>query len=38
VADDVLLRAADLGYERRDIAAIFEALERIAERAALKTV
>jgi 3-hydroxyisobutyrate dehydrogenase-like beta-hydroxyacid dehydrogenase len=31
VAGDVLGRAADLGYEHRDIAALYEVLERIAE-------
>jgi 3-hydroxyisobutyrate dehydrogenase-like beta-hydroxyacid dehydrogenase len=31
VADDVLARAAELGYEHRDIAAIFRVLGRIGE-------
>ena len=38
VADELLARATDLGYERRDIAAIFEALGRIAEQPAPRTV
>jgi len=38
VADELLARATDLGYERRDIAAIFEALGRIAEQPAPQTV
>jgi 3-hydroxyisobutyrate dehydrogenase-like beta-hydroxyacid dehydrogenase len=31
VADELLGRAADLGYEHRDIAAMFEVLGRIGE-------
>ena len=31
VADDVLARAAELGYEHRDIAAIFRVLRRIGD-------
>ena len=38
VADQMLERAAELGYEHRDIASLFEVLKRIAERAAPETV
>ena len=31
-ADEVLERAEALGYERRDLAALFQALEQIASR------
>jgi 3-hydroxyisobutyrate dehydrogenase-like beta-hydroxyacid dehydrogenase len=31
-ADDMLTRAVELGYERRDIAALFEVLTRTSDR------
>jgi NAD-binding of NADP-dependent 3-hydroxyisobutyrate dehydrogenase len=38
VADQLLGRAVALGYEHRDIAALFEVLERLAQRATAETV
>jgi hypothetical protein len=32
VADELLQQATELGYERRDLAAIYEVLGRLAER------
>jgi 3-hydroxyisobutyrate dehydrogenase len=31
-ADEILERASELGYDRRDLAALFEVLEQIADR------
>ncbi len=36
-ADEILERASELGYERRDLAVLFEVLEQIADRKEAKT-